>query len=174
MPYSDKYLAFLGLWPKRIPHWEHWSNPDAETYLTGIDYYEHPRECRTRLMELYPMLELPIPADDTPRARPGEQDSGADRAAGTVRWGDGRTATFHHGEQFFHTEEDVFGFHPLEHADFRGWPHVVEAFDYSSEESIYRSARAAFPAEWGDSPPDGSTASAAFYNNMFMWPVLTF
>jgi len=34
--YEDKYLAFMGLAPKRIPHWEHWSNPDAETYLTGI------------------------------------------------------------------------------------------------------------------------------------------
>ncbi len=33
----DKYLAFMGKYPKRIPHWEHWSNPDAETYLTGID-----------------------------------------------------------------------------------------------------------------------------------------
>ena len=43
---DDRYMAFMGLGPKRIPHWEHWSCPDAETYLTGIDYYEHPRLCR--------------------------------------------------------------------------------------------------------------------------------
>ncbi len=42
MQYSDKYLAYMGLAPQRIPHWEYWSCPNAETYLTGIDYYEHP------------------------------------------------------------------------------------------------------------------------------------
>jgi len=71
MEYSDKYLAFMGLAPKRIPHWEHWSCPDAETYLTGIDYYEHPKLCRERLRELYPQLELPVPETDdqaTPEA----------------------------------------------------------------------------------------------------------
>lgn len=175
MQYSDKYLALCGKWPKRIPHWEHWSNPDAETYLTGIDYYDHPQACRKRLMELYPMLELPIPADDTPKPRPRLDGAGnsADREAGTVRWGDSTTATFHHGDAF-QTEDDVFNFSPLEHADFRQWPQVVEAFDFSNEDNIYRSARAAFPAEWGDKAPEGSTASAAFYNTMFMWPVLTF
>ena len=66
MPYSDKYLAFMGLAPKKIPHWEHWSNPDAETYLTGIDYYEHPRLCRQKLRELYPRLGLGVPASDKP------------------------------------------------------------------------------------------------------------
>ena len=56
-----KYLSFMGRGPKRIPHWEHWSDPDAETYLTGIDYYEHPRQCRQRLAELYPQLGLGVP-----------------------------------------------------------------------------------------------------------------
>jgi len=70
MEYSDKYLAFMGLAPKRIPHWEHWSCPDAETYFTGIDYYEHPKLCRERLRELYPQLELPIPETDDPKPRP--------------------------------------------------------------------------------------------------------
>ena len=50
----DWYLAFMGLAPKRIPHMEHWSCPDAETYLTGIDYYEHPKLCRQKMAELYP------------------------------------------------------------------------------------------------------------------------
>jgi hypothetical protein len=55
--YSDKYLALTGGRfgrPKRVPHWEHWSCPDAETYITGIDFYEHPRLCRLRMVELYP------------------------------------------------------------------------------------------------------------------------
>ena len=33
MPFSDRYLAFMGRVPHRLPHWEHWSCPDAETYL---------------------------------------------------------------------------------------------------------------------------------------------
>ena len=70
MIYSDKYLAFMGHAPQRIPHWEHWSCPDAETYLTGINYYEHPRECRLRLQALYPQLELPIPETDAPKPKP--------------------------------------------------------------------------------------------------------
>ena len=36
MNYSDKYLALMGMWPKRVPHWEHWSNPDAESYLRNV------------------------------------------------------------------------------------------------------------------------------------------
>jgi len=61
MPFSDKYLALMGLAPKRIPHCDPWSNPDAETYLTGIDYFEHPRLCRLKMQELYPEVELGIP-----------------------------------------------------------------------------------------------------------------
>jgi len=30
---DDRYLAYMGLAPTRIPHWEHWSCPDAGTYL---------------------------------------------------------------------------------------------------------------------------------------------
>jgi len=30
---DDRYLAYMGLAPKRIPHWEHWSCPDADAYL---------------------------------------------------------------------------------------------------------------------------------------------
>jgi len=64
--YTDRYMAYMGLSPKRVPHWKHWSCPDAETYLTGIDYYEHPKRCRERLRELYPQLDLPVPATDDP------------------------------------------------------------------------------------------------------------
>jgi hypothetical protein len=172
----DKYDAFMGQGGSRLLHWEHWSNPDAETYLTGIDYYEHPRLCREKLRELYPMLELGIPAQDTPKMRPrlGGDGPSSDAAAHVVRWGDGTTGTFLHGEQFFKTPEDVFAFSPLEHADFTDWDFVVMNWDFSSEEGIYQKLRKDYPAEWGGTAPAGSTAGTWFYNTTFMWPLLTF
>lgn len=177
MEYSDRYLAFMGLWPKRIPHWEHWSCPDAETYLTGIDYYEHPRECRLKLRKLYPMLELPVPETDDPKPRPKldlrGQSSSVDAHGGRhVRWGDGETSIWDWGGKF-HTPEEVFAFSPLEQGDFTEIP-VVESRDYRDEERLYQAYRAQYPAEWGDKAPAGSTASVGFYNTMFMWPLLTF
>lgn len=178
MAYSDKYLAFMGYWPKRIPHWEHWSNPDAETYITGINYYEHPRLCRLKMLELYPQLELPVPDSDDPKPHPkfetGRNGISSDSKKHTVRWGDGETDTWVHGEAFFNTDEDVFSFSPLENPDFRKWPHVVVNWDFSSEEVIYQNLRKLYPAEWGEKAPEGSTASIGFYNTMFMWPLLTF
>ncbi|HUS91036.1 MAG TPA: uroporphyrinogen decarboxylase family protein [Phycisphaerae bacterium] len=174
---SDRYLALMGRRPKRVPHWEHWSCPDAETYLTGIDYYEHPRQCRQRLVELYPALadSIGIPADDAPRPRP-RLDLGANssnRERHTVRWGDGESGTWRHGEAFFRDVEEVLAFSPLEKGDFSDLP-VVEARDYSDPDALYERYRARYPAEWGDRAPEGSTASAGFYNTMFMWPLLTF
>jgi len=175
MQCNDKYLAYMGLAPKRIPHWEHWSCPDAETHLTGIDYYDHPQQCRKKLAELYPQLELPIPETDKPRPRPKldltGQSSNAD--AHTVRWGDGETGTWEHGEAHFKSPEEVFAFSPLEKADFSDMP-VVEARDYSDEQKLYEMYRSQYPAEWGDKAPEGSDASVFFYDTMFMWPLLTF
>ena len=177
MDYSDKYLAYMGLAPRRIPHWEHWSCPDAETYLTGIDYYEHPRLCRQRLRDLYPQIELPVPEGDAPIPRPaldlGSRSSSADEKGGHhVRWGDGLTWTWDWGRHFG-SAEDVFAFSPLEHADFTAVP-VVESRDYSDEGRLYQAYRPNYSAEWGDRAPQGSTASVGFYNTMFMWPLLTF
>ena len=177
MPYSDRYMAYMGLGPKRIPHWEHWSNPDAETWLTGIDYYEHPRLCRLKLRELYPQLGLGVPDSDKPRPRPrlGAGGDSSDSAKHTVRWGDGETATWEHGEAFFKTEEDVFAFSPLEHAaDFVKWPHVVVDWDYSSEEKLFEFFGGDDSPGAPDKAPEGSDASVCFYNTMFMWPLLTF
>lgn len=175
MPESDRYLALMGLAPRRIPHWEHWSCPDAETYLTGIDYYEHPKRCRERLRELYPQLELGIPATDEPRPRPTLSRDGpsADPDRQTVRWGDGESGTWVHGEAFFASAEEVLAFSPLAKADFTDMP-VVETHDYSDEETLYQSYRSRYPAEWGDDAPAGSDAMVGFYNTMFMWPLLTF
>jgi len=170
---SDKYLAFMGMAPRRIPHWEHWSCPDAETYLTGIDYFEHPRRCRQRMAELYPQLELSIPDGDDPIPRPEEPpESGCGAARDTVRWGAGQTATWHWGAGC-QTAEEVFAFSPLEQGDFTDIP-VVESRDYRDEERLYEDYRSGYPAEWGDTPPEGEAATAGFYNTMFMWPLLTF
>ncbi|MGQ9629482.1 MAG: uroporphyrinogen decarboxylase family protein [bacterium] len=177
MKYSDKYLAFMGMAPKRIPHWEHWSCPDAETYITGIDYYEHPRLCRLKMQELYPQLELPIPETDDPKPRPklgleGQSSITDNEGRHHVRWGDGETSHWNWGERF-KAAEDVFSFSPLEQGDFTNIP-VVESRDYSDEEKLYKMYRERYPAEWGDKAPEGSTASVGFYNTMFMWPLLTF
>ena len=171
-----RYETLMKRSPKRMAHWEHWSCPDAETYLTGIDYYEHPRACRRRLKELYPLLGLAIPETDAPIPRPRLEQTGvsADHETHTVRWGASETGTFLHGEGYFHTPEEVFAFSPLEKADFTGWEHVVMNWDFSSEEVIYQRLRRDFPDEWGSQPPDGVCSETGFYNTMFMWPLLTF
>ncbi len=167
---DDRYLSFMGCGPDRIPHWEHWSCPDAETYLTGIDYYQHPRQCRLRLRELYPQLALGIPETDSPIPRPEDQPD-----AGKGRWGAYNRDHWQQEEAAsrFKSLADMLRFSPLEHADFTGW-HVVVDGDFSSEEIIYERYRKNYPAEWGDKAPKSSSASVSFYNTMFMWPMLTF
>ncbi len=172
---DGRYETFMGRGPRQMVHWEHWSCPDAETYMTGIDYYDHPKLCRERLRELYPQLGLWIPEKDTPIPKPrmGEE-IGSDSERHTVRWGDGESGTWLHGEGFFKSPEEVFAFSPLAKGDFTDWPHVVMNWDFSSEEAIYQSLRKWYPKEWGDQAPEGSSAETWFYNTMFMWPLLTF
>ncbi|MFH1572262.1 MAG: uroporphyrinogen decarboxylase family protein [Gemmatimonadota bacterium] len=172
---DPRYEAYMGLAPRPIPHWEHWSCPDAETYLTGIDYYEHPRQCRLRLQELYPQLGLGVPETDEPRTRPKLDLVGASSNAErhTVRWGEGESGSWQHGEAVFHSAEDVFAFSPLEHGDFSDME-VVERADFSSEEVVYQRYRSRFPADAGERGAEGSSSGTGFYNTMFMWPLLTF
>jgi hypothetical protein len=167
---DDFYLTLMGKGPKKIRHWEHWSDPDAETYLTGIDYYEHPRLCRQKLKELYPQLGLGVPEKDDPKPRPEDQPD-----AGKGRWGD---ANRDHWQQEvasnrFKSLDEMLAFSPLKQADFTGW-HIVEDADYSSEEVIYQRYRKNYPVEWGNKAPEGEGACVGFYNTMFMWPMLTF
>jgi len=174
---SDPHFdTLMGHGPKQMLHMEWWSNPDAETYLTGIDYYDHPKLCRERLRELYPQLGLGVPETDDPKPRPTLSLTGqtSDSERHTVRWGEGETGSFEHGEKYFHSAEDVFAFSPLEKADFTDWGHVVMAWDFSSEDAIYERLRPQWPAEWGDTCPEGSAAGTWFYNTTFMWPLLTF
>ncbi len=162
----------MGHGPKRIVHGEIWSNPDAETYLTGIDYYDHPRQCRLKLNELYPNVGWAVPATDDPVPRPNDN---ADHSGGTVRWGAARTSTFTHGESVFKTAEDVFAFSPLEKADFRDWKFVVESWDFSSEDAIYEHVmRTRFRPETAAQHGQPVWTGTYFYNTLFMWPMLTF
>lgn len=93
---TNKYLALMGQKPSHIPHWEHWSNPDAETFITGIDHYKHPLLAKQKLNELYPELYLSLPDNDNPISEPSN-DVNSENA--TTRWGDSETATFEHGEK---------------------------------------------------------------------------
>lgn len=173
---KEVYMTQIGKGGKRILHQEIWADPDAETYLTGIDHYDRPRDCRLRMKELYPQLNLGIPATNDPLPRPtlDNKNNSSNKERHTVRWDGGETATFEHGEKFFKTEEDVFNFHPLQHADFSDWKFVVESNDFTSEEIIYNRYRNRYPKEWGDKAPEFSCAATGFYNTMFMWPLLCF
>ena len=167
---DDRYLSYMGRGPKRVPHWEHWSDPDAATGITGIDYYAQPRSCMLRLNEMYPFLGAGVPADDTPVPRIADQED-----KGLGRWGH---AYRNHWQQDvaaarFETHEDMLRFSPLAQGDFSGWNVVVDG-DYSSEEIIYERYRKGYPEEWDDTAPEGSSASVGFYNTMFMWPMLVF
>jgi hypothetical protein len=165
-----KYDVYMGKGPDRLLHWEHWSCPDAETYLSGVDHYDHPRECRLKLKELYPELDLGIPKDDTPKTRPEDQ---LDHGAG--RWGDQMRDDWQQdvASHRFKNLDEMLAFSPLKQGDFTGW-NVVESNDFSSEKVIYERYRKRYPEEWGDTAPEGNQASTWFYNTMFMWPLLTF
>ncbi len=167
---DPKYASYMGLGPTRIAHWEHWSNPDAETYLTGIDYYAHPRLCRLKLKERYPQLDLPVPENDDPKLRPEQQ-----REKSKGRWGDAYRDHWQQEEagRRFPSEEELLRFSPLAQGDFSGW-HVAQDEDFRSEAVIYERYRKNYPAAWGDHAPAGSSASVFFYNTMFMWPLLVF
>jgi hypothetical protein len=166
-----RYETLMGRGPKKIVHWEHWSNPDAATYISGIDFYQHPKRCMEKINEMYPFLYLPVPATDDPLPRPEEQqDKGKGRWGHTCRDYWQQEEAKHH----FSSMEEMLKFSPLENADFSSWK-IPEAGDYSNEEVIYQRLRKNFPAEWGDKAPEGSwEAGAGFYNTMFMWPLLVF
>jgi len=153
--YCDRYKAFMGLAPKKIPYWEHWSCPDAETYLTGIDYYDHPQQCRQKLQELYPQLGLPVPSTDDSVPHPNfdenESSSVGEDGGHRIRWGAGESWVWNWGRKF-KTAEDVFAFSPMEHTDFRNTP-VVESRDYSDEENLFLAYRQGYPAEHGERAP---------------------
>lgn len=171
----NRFLALSGGKPDHIPHWEHWSNPDAESAITGMDFYLAPRSCRLKFNAMYPDLNLAVPESDEPIPRPETQfdADGVNEQDHSVRWGAGATSTFEHGESLFADEEAVFAFHPLEQGDFRKFP-VVEELDYRDEASLYRQMLERHGLAGVKELPADSVVMPWFYNTMFMWPVLTF
>lgn len=166
---DPRYESYMGLGPKRIAHWEHWSNPDAASYITGIDYYQKPRSCMLKFNEMYPFLGFGVPAKDEPIRGLDEQND-----KGKGRWGDSYRAHWQQevASNRFKSREEMLNFSPLEQGDFRGWNVVVDG-DYSSEEIVYERYRKNYPADQ-EKAPEGSSASVGFYNTMFMWPLLVF
>ena len=167
---DSRYETYMGRGPKRVPHWEHWSNPDAATYITGIDYYATPKSCMERFNEMYPFAGMGVPGSDDPIPRLDEQTD-----QGKGRWGTSYRDYWQQEEasQRFESLDEMLAFSPLEQGDFTDW-HVVVDGDFSSEEIIYERYRKNYPEEWGDRAPEGSAASVGFYNTMFMWPMLVF
>ncbi|HPP11881.1 MAG TPA: uroporphyrinogen decarboxylase family protein [bacterium] len=167
---DPRYETFLGRGPAHIIHWEHWSNPDAATYITGINYYQRPKTCIEKLNQLYPYLYLPAPATDQPLPRPETQ-----KDKGKGFWGNAYRDYWQQeiASQRFSSQEEMLRFSPLEQGDFTGWNVVVDG-DYRSEEVIYQRFRQNYPAEWGEKAPEGSATMVGFYNTLFMWPLLVF
>ncbi len=167
--------SFQGRGPKRVSQWEFWSCPDAETYLTGIDYYEHPKRCRKKFKELYPLLGQSVPETVYPVERADQEDNkgshGAASGKRAVRWGASFTWEWDWGRDF-ETVEEVLAFSPLENADMRK-RHVREQLDYRSEETLYQQFKERMPAGL-DEPPEDRIVVLDFYNTMFMWPLLAF
>ncbi len=168
---DQRYETLMGRGPERIVHWEHFSNPDAATYISGIDFYEHPRSCMQKINEMYPFLYMSVPEKDDPLPRLDRQDN-----KGKGRWGHAYRDHWQQEEasHHFRSIEDMLKFSPLKNADFSSWK-IKEAADYRDEKTIYGNYRKYFPAEWGDTAPEGSwMAMKGFYNTMFMWPLLVF
>lgn len=165
---DPRYDTFMGRGPERIVHWEHWSDPDAATYITGIDFYEQPRSCMLKMGELYPFAGFGAPESDDPIPRIDEQ-----KDQGKGRWGHSYRDYWQQevAGGHFASREEMLKFSPLAQGDFTDWQ-IPEAADYRSEEIIYKRYRENYPAEWGDRAPEGSCAQTGFYNTMFMWPLL--
>jgi len=170
---SDAYLALMGEWPKRIPHWEHMSNPDFIELVSGVDPYEKPRTAALKVAEQYNIDFGPgIPADDTPIPRPqmGEGTEADQEGRRRTRWGTSYTGYWDWGKRF-HTMEEVLAYEPLKNLDLRKGD-IVENRDYSmSEDELFRNYGG---KQDGELPPEGEVRGAWFYNTMFMWPLLTF
>ena len=172
----DRALARINLQPvDRIPHWEHFSNPDFFSLMSGLDYYQHPREASLKVAELLPLdMGVGIPASDDPieKLPEGQSSFVGEDGRRRVRWGSDLTGHWAWGESFTSVEQ-ALAYDPMEHLD-QSNEQVISQMDYSrSVEDIARDMQG------GDLPPRGCPRAThlkggGFYNTMFMWPLLTF
>jgi hypothetical protein len=172
----DRALKRLLLQPvDRIPHWEHFSNPDFFTLMSGIDYYQHPQQSARKALEMLPVdMGAGVPGSDEPVAGfpEGESSVVGEDGRRRVRWGAEVTGHWDWGEGFTSVEQ-ALAYQPLEHLDLRE-AQVIAQMDYSR--SVEELAR---DIQGGDLPPKAAPRAAhlkgaGFYNTLFMWPLLTF
>jgi hypothetical protein len=172
----DRALKRLLLQPvDRIPHWEHLSNPDFFTLMSGIDAYEHPQQAAAKALEMLPIdMGGGIPASDDPVERLPEDESSfvGEDGRRRVRWGSGLTGHWEWGADFTSVEQ-ALAYDPLADMD-QSDKQVIAQMDYTRPvEDIARDMQG------GDLPePGGPRAThlkgGGYYNTMFMWPLLTF
>lgn len=159
----------------RIPHWEHFSNPDFIELITGIDPYEKPRSAALAAYEKLPIdLGFPIPASDDPIPRPtGDETVHRDpEGHRMVRWGDGYSWHWDWGKRFA-TIDDVLAYDPLTDMDQRDKP-VVASLDYSKPVAELAADLQGGPPPGLGAPRAGTLREGSYYNTLFMWPLLTF
>lgn len=170
---QERANIYKGMGSMRLLSWEHFSNPDAATFITGIDYYETPRECMQKLAGMYPFINIGVPDKNDPVPRPEAQGE-----AQYGRWGDQNIDYWQQetSSHRFATEEEIKNFSPLTQGDFTGW-HIIEddnGGDFTSVEAIYKRYIKYYQDENGNLLEKKPDASVGFYNTMFMWPLLTF
>jgi hypothetical protein len=170
---SDIHLAFHGRMPSKIPHWEHFSNPDAIELMTGIDPWKKPRTASLAFQKLAGLeVGFEIPEEDTPIERLKMDDQSMVDTDGhtKVRWGTGLTNKWDWGNDF-KTIEEVIAYQPLEHLDLTE-TEVIMNYNYSLNDEEFIK-----PFLAKHMPPVDLTVAVdteMFYNTMFMWPLLTF
>lgn len=153
---------------------EHFSNPDAEQLITGIDPWEHPKLARERFLELTDIDMGSVPVSDEPIEKLPEGQSSFEDASGrrAVRWGMGQSWHWDWG-RLFPDIGSVLRYRPLERMDQRGME-VVESRDYSaSVEELAGQLQSGIDAVRATTG-DRALVTGGFYNTIFMWPLLTF
>jgi len=173
--YTDAYLALMGKSPKRIPHWEHMSNPAVIELVTGIDPWKKPRTAALKFKEKYNVdLGFAVPADDTPipKLDMTESSHASDDGRKRVRWGTEYTDYWKHGPGF-NSIEDILRWDPLDHLDMTDF-NVVQNMDYSGTDDEFYERFLGGLAVPETGPDVVDMYGVSFYNTMFMWPLLMF
>ena len=120
-----------------------------------------------------------IPETDDPKPRPGAGPARARARAPDeegrrhVRWGDGETGTGT-GASAFSTRRGGLRLLAAGAGRLHRHPGGRVARLLATRRSSTSATASDYPAEWGDTAPEGSGRRVGFYNTMFMWPLLTF
>lgn len=169
---SDTWRAFHQVMPKRIPHWEHFSNPAAIELMTGLDPWKQPLTATTAFAEMTGLeLGLEWPEDDTPVERLNDHETYLDsNQQPRARWNTGLTNHWNWGSDF-HSIDDVLTFDPLAKLDLTDTQMIMN-YNYALDDQAF------FEFFLKRHSPQKNLQltvdTEMFYNTMFMWPLLTF